>query len=218
MQTNRYNAILFGAGSSADAGIPLMNNFVDVMWECGYRGKIKDKIIPEAENAIFTEANKIRKRLEGFSIRAFFDNRNLEDILGLLSFEALGNNSASTEYETVVKAVARTIELSCIFQYHAGGIVALPNRQTLYHRFWNIFLGDNDELRSNLPALLTFNYDLVFERTLWEYFHYFDGENPNSRPKVQSCTIKYDFGMNDFSIRKSASSLSDLGRRFFQGI
>jgi hypothetical protein len=89
------NVILFGAGASADAGIPMLDSFIDKMWEYAMRGKVGDKPIAHVDREILVEANKIRIDLERYSSRAYFDNRNLEDILSLLSFEALaeGNNS-----------------------------------------------------------------------------------------------------------------------------
>jgi hypothetical protein len=36
MQTQYHNVILFGAGASWDAGIPLMNQFVDAMWHYAF--------------------------------------------------------------------------------------------------------------------------------------------------------------------------------------
>jgi hypothetical protein len=200
MQTQNHNVILFGAGASFDAGIPLMSNFVDVMWDYAFRGKVGNNPLSDADRAIFSEANKIRDSLESYNSRASFDNRNLEDILSLLLFEALGSKAETLRYQTVVKAVARTIELSSRFQYWEGIEGPAPSRDSPYHNFWSALLGGKFQ-RANLPALITFNYDLVFERTLWEYFHYLN--NSPAKPAVRSCSLKYAFGMNAFSIKKA---------------
>jgi len=158
------------------------------------RGKVGDKLISKSDREILTEANKIRIDLERYSSRAFFDNRNLEDILSLLSFEALaeGNN---TKYETMVKAVGLTIELSCAYQY-LESVPEKPTRGTRYESFWSAFL--NPEIQYARPALITFNYDLVFERTLYEYFNFVRGTRPENA--VKSVGIRYHRGIYDFNV------------------
>src|SRR5436190_23769116 len=81
-----HNVILLGAGASADAGIPLLGSFVDKMWEFATRGKVGEKAIPPADQQILNAAIEIGRQLERYNSRAFFDNRNIEDILSLLSF------------------------------------------------------------------------------------------------------------------------------------
>lgn len=204
MSQEHHNVILFGAGVSFEAGIPLLDKFVDKMWEYAIRGKVGDKAIAEADRNILIEANKIREALEPYNSRAFFDNRNLEDILSLLSFEALSGGEHVTKYNTLVKAVARTIELSCKCQYQS----AIENPTSFgndnYHNFWDSML--SAKVREASPALITFNYDLVLERKLWERFHYMEGRG-NPLP-VASCGINYHFGIYDFSI-------STTPQRFF---
>lgn len=58
------------------------------------------------------------------------------------------------------------------------------------------------QLGAACPALITFNYDLVLERTLWECFH------PKATPKleVRSCGLKYFFGICDFSVRRDTNN------------
>jgi hypothetical protein len=189
------NVILFGAGASADAGIPMLESFIDKMWEYAMRGKVGDKPISKADREILTEANKIRIDLERYNSRAFFDNRNLEDILSLLSFESLAEGNTA-KYETMVKAVARTIELSCIHQHNEVPPEKL-SQGNYYESFWSALL--NPELRFARPALITFNYDLVLERTLWDYFHFAKGTRPES--PIKTVGIQYHYGICDFAIR-----------------
>src|SRR5207302_40746 len=99
LELNHNNVILFGAGASVDAGIPLLGNFVDTMLSYAMRGKVGTTLLSEPDKAILTSANKIRIELEGYSSRAYFDSRNLEDILSLLSFEALKGTDAAKNYE-----------------------------------------------------------------------------------------------------------------------
>jgi hypothetical protein len=92
-----HNVIIFGAGASADAHIPMLDSFVNKMWEYAARGKVGDKIISEQDREILIKAQDIRTQLERYNTRASFNDRNLEDILSLLSFEALtgGENATS---------------------------------------------------------------------------------------------------------------------------
>ena len=190
----RYdNVILLGAGASADAGIPMLDSFVDKMWEYAIRGKVGDKPLIEADKELLTEANKIRIELDHYSSRAFFDSRNLEDILSLLSFEALDDEKRA-KYDTMVRAVARTIELSCIYPY-TGPTSVVPGRSGDYGGFWRSLF--HQQVQAALPALITFNYDLVFERSLWESFNFEDLEN---RGKSRSVRLKYYYGMYDCPI------------------
>src|ERR1051325_4702321 len=129
-----HNVILLGAGASADAGIPMLDSFVDKMWEYAVRGKATGGLVSEGDQEILTAANNIRIDLERYNSRAFFDNRNIEDILSLLSFEALADGDRK-KYETMVAALARTIELSCTHQY----IELTPQQPPPgdnYHSFW----------------------------------------------------------------------------------
>jgi hypothetical protein len=191
-----HNVILFGAGASVDAGIPLLNSFVDKMWEYAARGKVGDAPIEESDRNILVAAANIRRDLEPYSSRAFFDIHNLEDILSLLSFEALADGAYSARYDTLVKAVARTIELSCKFPNEARP-PDIPRHYDSYWGFWNVLL--DPTLRMASPALITFNYDLVLERALWAYFHrYLHDKHP---PKVGSCALNYHFGISSFVVK-----------------
>jgi len=199
-----HNIIVFGAGASFDAGIPLLASFVDKMWEYAIRGRVGDKRLSEDDLDILTAATTIRMGLERYNSRAAFDNRNLEDILSLLSFEALGDQKQMERYTTMVRAVARTIELSCRIQ-HVKETPEVPFALgTPYHKLWHTLL--DGPLANNLPAIITFNYDLVLERTLWESFHRSGRGSP--KPTVNSCGLKYSFGDNDFSIKRVSHTYS----------
>src|SRR6266487_4440584 len=136
-----HNVIIFGAGASFDAGIPLLASFVDTMWAYARRGKVGEASISADDVTILNKANDIRNDLERYNSRAAFDNRNLEDILSLLSFEALSGNDYSEKYNAVVKAVARPIELSCnIKSENCTPEASHKHDKTLYHKLWEILL------------------------------------------------------------------------------
>lgn len=187
------NVILLGAGSSSDAGIPLLCNFVECMWEYAMRGKVGQEPIPGAALAMLTEANNIRKELASYQSRANFDDRNLEDILSILSFEAFSGQPKWIEKrEILVEAISLTIELSCKLKVE----LQPPQKAyiedhitNIYHALWKAFFSET--LQNSLPAILTFNYDLVLERSLWQYFHQMDYAS-NSCPKSVCLKYYYD--------------------------
>jgi hypothetical protein len=134
--------------------------------------KVGQESIPEAALATLTEANKIRKELGSYQSRAYFDDRNLEDLLSILSFELFsGRSEWIQKYEIIVEAISLVIELSCNLKFEeiTPKSPYFRNLNNSYQALWQALF--SEKLRSNLPAILTFNYDLVLERSLWQYFH-----------------------------------------------
>jgi hypothetical protein len=198
-----HNVILFGAGASADAGVPMLGSFVDKMWEYAIREKVGDKPVYGEDLEILKEAQKIRYSLEEYANRAYFDNSNLEDILSLLAFQALYGEGERRNFETMVQAVARTIELSCRFQYQqsdlpSGGLIRPEppiQAHNLYSALWRNLLVQYKQ--QNPLAIITFNYDMVLERTLADCF--FETKK-QGEPRMASCAFKYSLPPNDFVI------------------
>lgn len=193
------NVIIFGAGASVDAGIPLLNNFVDTMWGYAVRGKTPNGVISADDRKLLEQADAIRVGLERYNSRANFNMRNLEDVLSLLSFESLAGGEALEKYQTWVRAITRTVELSTSHTFSQASQENLNYRKTIYHEFWNSILGANSS--SHPPALISFNYDLVLERTLWDFFHYLLNNNSNFRPQKDSCKINYFLKPYNFTIK-----------------
>jgi hypothetical protein len=191
------NVIIFGAGASFDAGIPLLNKFVDTMWSYGVRGKSPHGQISEEDKKLFAEAHDIRVDLERYNSRANFNSRNLEDVLSLLSFESLAGGEPLKRYQTWVKAITRTIELSSKHQINEDTqIDPRTNKKTIYHSFWRAIL--HADYRKFIPALITFNYDLVLEKTLLDCFY--NIYQNNVRPTTPTCKIEYFFENESFVI------------------
>lgn len=204
MPDEHHNVILLGAGASVEAGIPVLNGFLDRMWHFAKRVTPEGKSIDDSDRALFLRALQIKKELEAYSSRAAFELDNLEDILSLLSFESLGDDSRAEKYRLMVKAVSRTIELSC----------KIPNPQqataeffahSYYRELWHILF--DPKVRPANPAIITFNYDLVLERMLWAYFR--DNKQSRTQP-VKSCAVKYDFLNYGFRLERSAGSQRPL--------
>jgi len=195
------NVIIFGAGASVDAGIPLLSNFVDTMWNLAIRERSNSGPLSPNDLDLFKKANTIRVELERFNSRANFRLRNLEDVLSLLSFEAMSGTDSKAKYETWVKAITRTIELTTKFPPPDGSRPlddAINYKRTLYHAFWDSILGQDTP--TDPPAIITFNYDLVLERALWDYFHCIVTED-GFKPAKDSCKITYFLKPYDFTIR-----------------
>lgn len=162
------NVIVLGAGASFDAGIPLLAHFVERMLEFAYKGTIDNKPLSETDKQIFEKVSNIRRELDSYHGRANFDDRNLEDILSILSFNVLsGDDPAEEKLKELIKAIARTIELTCTVK-HDGTVNRIqeigPN---IYRDFWSkLFERFADP--AAFPTIITFNYDLVLERALFQ--------------------------------------------------
>ena len=102
--------LILGAGFSRAAGIPLLGDFVDRMWELSIRGRAA-KPLEDGDKQLFAEAMRIREELDGYHGRAAFSDRNIEDLLSILSFNVIGGGKKDRDkLETMSAAIARTIE------------------------------------------------------------------------------------------------------------
>jgi hypothetical protein len=189
------NVIILGAGFSFDAGIPLLSGFVDTMWEIAVRKTFKGQKLSEGDIKIFQDAADVRSHLDSYHGRANFDDRNIEDILSILSFGAIaGSSKARAQQEAMNRAISRTIELTCKVTH--PGIPgendgwSITSNSAQYQSFWtNLFawkLSGNE-----LPTIVTLNYDLVLERSLFQVLinkTYNQGNTP-----LRNFRIKYYF-------------------------
>lgn len=163
------NVIILGAGSSVEAGVPLLGNFVNQMLEYGFKGKAHGKDLSSEDKTIFADAMKVRNELDGYHGRAAFDDRNIEDILSILAFNLMaGGETERKKLEWMTRAIARTIELSTKvkFDNNQTNIIQKVEGAELYKNFWQKlfrrFSNQND-----FPTIITFNYDLILERSLF---------------------------------------------------
>lgn len=160
------NVLILGAGFSVDAGIPLISGFVDRMWELAIRKRINGKALSPGDIEVLIEAMKVRSELNEYHGRAAFDDRNIEDILSILSFNEMIPTRRKSRLSTITKAIGRTIELSCSVT-HSGVDgnrgEAITTGPEVYRSFWRTLLGLDRQI---IPTIITFNYDLVLERSL----------------------------------------------------
>jgi hypothetical protein len=164
------NVIILGAGASVDAGVPVLANFVDKMLEYGLKGKAGNRSLSDDDKNIFEQAMKVRKELDGYHGRAAFDDRNIEDILSILAFNLMsGEKEERNKLEWMTKAIARTIELSTIVKFdnqRTNEIQKVEGAEAYIDFWYNLFRKFSNQ--KDLPTIITFNYDLVLERSLFQ--------------------------------------------------
>ena len=212
------NVFVFGAGASFDAGIPLLRNFVERMWEIAVRGRINGKALKPEDREIFQKAINIRDELDGYHGRAAFDDRNIEDILSLLTFNLIAGKGADRNKLALMnQAIARTIELTCNVE-HSGNLGrAETTGPRVYRDFWKAFFAATQPTGNQYPAIITFNYDLVLERSLMQLLV---GTEYNPWREGQDCPVKklrlaYEYdGVDDpcFAVERAEYNGPDFKR------
>jgi len=166
MEDRIDDVIILGAGFSYDANVPLLGNFVDVMMRYAYEGKVNGKEISGSDRAILQTAIDIKDELDGYHGRVRFSDRNIEEILSILSYNDIGDDRTTTDKREGFKsAISKVIELSCRVEDN-GSLSSFDERgQTIYNKFWKaIFL--SYQRTKKFPTIISFNYDLVLERSL----------------------------------------------------
>jgi hypothetical protein len=165
------NVIILGAGASVDAGIPMLSNFVQVMWEIALRGSIEGNKLTDSDMEIFKNAVKVRDELDQYHGRARFDDRNIEDILSILTFNLYEKKKIDqNRMDWIIKAIERTIELSCKVNFDETKNAIQNNGDVVYRDFWCALLKWYN-IENKFPTIISFNYDLVLERALFQIFN-----------------------------------------------
>lgn len=147
---------ILGAGASFDAGIPLMNNFLDFARSLNYQGLVKDS--KESFDAVFEAIGK----LQIVHSKSDLDLINLESVFSILEFgeflEFLPNHEISQISSLVSsfkRVVVRTIEESMPMIQKGDNQVWVPNGS--YYNFTNLIRNKKDKYSFKF---ITFNYDL----------------------------------------------------------
>jgi len=164
------NILVLGAGFSFDSGIPLLRDFTQTILDLGDRRAHKGKALDAETMSALLDAASIRAELDQYHGRAAFDDLNVEDILSILLFDVLGQRTeGDSKLERFARAIARTIEVTCDVTHPGlvGGdrFEAVSTGSDLYRRFWQA-LFKWVEHGHEMPTIVTFNYDLVLERSL----------------------------------------------------
>lgn len=194
------NVIILGAGFSHDAGIPMLSNFIERMWEYSIRGKAGESILNSLDQDILSEALNIRSEMDGYHGRVAFDDRNIEDILSMLAFNLLGGGTSDrNKLKAFINAISRTIELSCNVKHPGLPSGERPSYQRIsegsdiYRRFWKALFKWYENEKS-LPTIITFNYDLVLERSLFQVLTniYYNNRHSNQVP-FKNLSLDYQY-------------------------
>jgi len=189
------NVIILGAGFSYDAGIPLLGGFVEKMWEYAARRAQNGTPLSSSDLEIFEDAIKVKNELDSYHGRAVFDDRNIEDILSILSFNVLGGGKGDKDkLNKINRAIARTIELSCSVTHpgvpRSSKSQAIKTGPDIYRNFWrHLFQYANDG--AQMPTIITFNYDLVLERALLQLLIGTNYDNYQNQLPFNSFEIQY---------------------------
>jgi hypothetical protein len=189
------NVLILGAGFSYDAGIPLLRGFVETMLDCALRKSCNGHPLDATDIEIFENAIKIRNDLDRYHGRAEFDDRNIEDILSILSFDALdGSRKGRNKLIAINRAIARTIELSCSVKApdisNYGDDNSRLSGPDIYRNFWKALFSWVLQGKS-LPTIITFNYDLVLERSLLQMVSNDFYAGPETQLPFDNFVVKY---------------------------
>jgi hypothetical protein len=164
------NVIILGAGASRAAGIPLMGGFMDQMWNLAKKGKHRDAKLNSDDQKLLSDALSVRDELDEYHGRASLDVWNLEEVLSILSLNALAGRPADKKkLELMTRAIARTIEITCDVRHSGALNIRTVNGEgvnPLYNQFWHTLFAWCRARNEEMPFIITFNYDLVLERSL----------------------------------------------------
>jgi len=161
------NVFIFGAGFSYDAGIPLLGNFMDVMIDIAYRKKVNGQAISKEDQKILDDALFIWDELDSYHGRVRFSDRNIEDILSILSYCSIGDvEESNRRLEVFNRAICTTISLTSNINYRIDGRISDSDSYQGYDTFW-MSLFERYRQTKVLPSIISFNYDLVLEKALF---------------------------------------------------
>jgi hypothetical protein len=166
------NVLILGAGFSFNANIPLLSNFIQVLWEMVIRKRdANGKQLSSQDLEILSQAELIRSEMDGYHGRVSFNDRNIEELLSMLDFSESSEAEEKPKIIAFNKAIAKVIDLTCNLKSrkilsNPGGNMD-PDFSGIYKRFWqNYFAMKN--IHCEPPIIISLNYDLVLERALAE--------------------------------------------------
>ncbi|MEW6529573.1 MAG: hypothetical protein AB1473_01980 [Thermodesulfobacteriota bacterium] len=156
---------ILGAGASAQAGAPLMANFLDVPWSLLAKGALQS---PEKES--FERVFKARGALQHVHSKAAFDIHNVESVFAALEMaKTLGKfpRHDAEKIDGLIQdmkiLIAATIEHTLLFPAKPGDISYPPP----YESFVELikYLRDIAIPRKTV-SIITFNYDIAIDFAL----------------------------------------------------
>ena len=159
---------ILGAGASAEAGAPLMGNFLDVAFSLWKTGKVKDeedhfKKVFEAIS--FLQAVHSKSQLDINNIESVFSTFEMAATLGRFPGVPEFKDEQSKELIDSLKVViGTTIELTFLVPIKDGK-VGLPSP---YAKFFSLLRHlSRDAFPNRTISIITFNYDLGCDLALY---------------------------------------------------
>lgn len=171
------NAFIFGAGASFDAKVPLLGDFMDRIFELSQSNRTASRAPSKEEQKILERVIEIRDSLERYQPRVSINQFNLEEVLSVLSFEAMiGEEGGETKLKEFIQAIALVIEITCSVTHDGRLNLIQESGPEVYREFWKTIFKHLPHSTQKVPAIISFNYDLVMERSLFQIgTHTFSG-------------------------------------------
>jgi NAD-dependent SIR2 family protein deacetylase len=153
---------ILGAGASADAGIPLMSNFLDDaddLWKTGRVNSVAKS---------FELVQKARSRLQAVHSKSVLDTRNIEHVFAafemaemLNKFPGLSARDRKALSSAMRDVIVHTVEKTMTLRTNSVAPVTYP-------KFWQLLTHLIEDVNPRHEiSVITFNYDLAFEYTVF---------------------------------------------------
>lgn len=154
---------ILGAGASAHAGVPLLNDFL-----ARSRSLVSGKKDIKSQDS-FTNVLKWVDSLRSPAYYLDLDLDNLEHIFSLVAMmREVGDPRADQLYREVSRLIFETIDNSCTVQSDSDGQY---NPDPAYASFARVIIETNDQRRRPTPNLkdsvVTLNYDVLLDYVFW---------------------------------------------------
>src|SRR5258707_9413910 len=170
---------ILGAGASFEGGGPLMGNFLEVADTLRHSPRIgtyRDRAGKEhAYREDFDRVFKARAQLQPVHSKAALDLYNLESVFGAFemakrfrkNFGSLNTDEVANLSQSMRRLIMRSLELTMRFVMSDG--LTLTDRLRLPHPYGQFGLFLHNLAKTTSVSIITFNYDIAVDSTLWKY-------------------------------------------------
>lgn len=155
---------VLGAGASADAGLPVMSDFLDRAEDFYNNGSFGDK-----EKRDFEAVSEAVHAVKGASYNSALDLNNIETVFSAVDmgrligrFGVLTSEGINNLYSSIVRLIGATIDHSTRLKL-SGQDFKLTGT---YHKFINFLLEKFHSGNDWMASIITFNYDVALEYAL----------------------------------------------------
>ncbi|MBL9181714.1 MAG: hypothetical protein JNN17_06210 [Verrucomicrobiaceae bacterium] len=214
------NVILLGAGASHSAGIPLLSEFMRTIRRLATTGVSEHRELTADEIKALQKAVAIRDSLREYHATVAFDQFSIEDILSILSFDVLaGSNKARQQLDEFAQAISLTIELTCSVQHHGKLDSMCDTGPDEYRAFWRGLFNALRRDMHEMPAIISFNYDLVLERALLQTMIGHPLHDHRKTIRGRQLAIRYDHkNCDSLDLKVNTGNFGGYGSNQKQGL